>query len=816
MSLRQEVQQELSNLTVGEEIVQLVLAALAGEDEIERVLAGGEADGSEEPADAKAQVPPIFLQDITVEGFRGIGPESTLEISPGPGLTVVVGRNGSGKSSFSEALEVLLTGASYRWKGKTVSWKENWRNLHKGDNSEITARFQVKGMNEQTIVQRRWDHGSELEESDFFVQHDGQSHSNLDGIGWDKSLDLYRPILSYNELSIIEDRPSTLYDILYNALGLKELSVADKNLDKVRRNRQDKNKKRGVKKLKGDIILKLDGLEDEGSKKVRVALSNPCLDLETIETIKNIIDSWDLDSSYRDLRDVMNILVPDKKQVTNVAKRLSDACTSLSNLSGTEAEKAEHLVELLRKALEHYKRHHNRLCPVCGGVLDDAWHSDVLEQIKNLEDTAQSYRKASNNRDSALKDARRIVFVPKLPVSNMVDTEELISAWNQWTSLPDNKDDVSEHLLSQYSVVRDKAAMVSEQAKQIFSDQKDRQNTLLPELRDLISRAHEDIKGEKEISKIMQAKYAIKAVTSSLRSNRWSPIATQALDLWKDLRLQSNINLRSVELAGSLTKRKVDLKVDIGGIEADALSVASQGELSCLALSLFFPRAMLPSSPFRFIVVDDPVQAMDMARVDGLARVLAKEAKERQLIVFTQDHRLPESLNILGIEHYLLEVRRTSDNSVVKVSKKGNPVYQYFKDARDVMKDENFSSSEIAKQVISGLCRSGLEAACVEAIWRKGLKEKREEDARESIEKELLDARKLNEKASLVLSGRKNRGGKVYKTISNKWGKKLADAYTKANEGSHPNTDKILHREDLPALIKDCHSLSNILRGYNV
>lgn len=52
---------------------------------------------------------------MTVEGFRGIGAEATLHVQPGPGLTLIVGRNGSGKSSFAEAAELAVTGASRRW-----------------------------------------------------------------------------------------------------------------------------------------------------------------------------------------------------------------------------------------------------------------------------------------------------------------------------------------------------------------------------------------------------------------------------------------------------------------------------------------------------------------------------------------------------------------------------------------------------------------------------------------------------------------------------------------------------------------------------
>jgi ABC-type multidrug transport system ATPase subunit len=44
--------------------------------------------------------PGAYVSSITVEGFRGIGPSTTLTLKPGPGLSLVVGRNGSGKSTF--------------------------------------------------------------------------------------------------------------------------------------------------------------------------------------------------------------------------------------------------------------------------------------------------------------------------------------------------------------------------------------------------------------------------------------------------------------------------------------------------------------------------------------------------------------------------------------------------------------------------------------------------------------------------------------------------------------------------------------------
>src|SRR5258708_28976581 len=107
----------------------LVLAALEGPQAL-----ASYRDTSQAPkqgATAKADKPTAhepagaYLKSITVEGFRGIGNSKTLELPPGLGLTLVVGRNGSGKSSFAEALELLVTGDTYRWrKPRSQLWRE--------------------------------------------------------------------------------------------------------------------------------------------------------------------------------------------------------------------------------------------------------------------------------------------------------------------------------------------------------------------------------------------------------------------------------------------------------------------------------------------------------------------------------------------------------------------------------------------------------------------------------------------------------------------------------------------------------------------
>ena len=99
---------------LSDEAKLLILAALEGKTALAD-MAGYAPPAPAAEVSEEAEPVGAFLKQIKVRGFRGIGPESQLDLDPFPSLTVVSGRNGSGKSSFAEALEVALTGTTYRW-----------------------------------------------------------------------------------------------------------------------------------------------------------------------------------------------------------------------------------------------------------------------------------------------------------------------------------------------------------------------------------------------------------------------------------------------------------------------------------------------------------------------------------------------------------------------------------------------------------------------------------------------------------------------------------------------------------------------------
>jgi hypothetical protein len=143
----------------------LVLAACESAAELAHALGGAQSRRRDLDAQLElpAHPPGAYLASISVEGFRGVGPQAQLELTPGPGLTLVVGRNGSGKSSFAEGLELMMTGTNSRWVNRTKVWTEGWQNLHHEDDTTLRATFDVDGEPGLMTLERHWPSNSTLQ-----------------------------------------------------------------------------------------------------------------------------------------------------------------------------------------------------------------------------------------------------------------------------------------------------------------------------------------------------------------------------------------------------------------------------------------------------------------------------------------------------------------------------------------------------------------------------------------------------------------------------------------------------------------------------
>ncbi|MBM2621051.1 AAA family ATPase [Actinoplanes sp. LDG1-06] len=779
-------------------VAETVLGAFAGEEQLRAVLDGAPADLPERE-DTTAEQRHVYLERITVAGFRGIGPAAMLHLPARPGLTLVIGRNGSGKSSFAEAVELALTGDSKRWADHNRIFREGWRNLHHPSPAaiEVTARFD--GDPDPVRLKRRWrDEDTEPGQAVAEVRHGNRQYADVDELGWRQPLEAYRPLLSANDLGrLISSRPSDLFDALAPLLAIEPVTEAEARLKRIKRELDAHVK--AVSDRRKALRPILGGIDDDRARKAARLFASTRPDLEALDAL--LADTDDADpqvAAYRRIADLA--AMPSPAEITAVADGLIEAARLARETPAGGA--AETLIRLLETATEHYDRHGGGACPLClSGELDADWRARAAEHLERVHDDAQARREAAQ----ALTAARRAVSSlridrPVLPDGFPAAVGEQLrvarEAWDAVTSDAD-PDALAGHLISTYPALSGALTAVRETALAFLQSRHDQWRASAAELQQWLAQAREARVHEEPLTRVKEAIDWYRPVIENLRAEQLAPFAEQSQRIWQELRQESNVELAGMKLDGSSTRRRVAFPATVDGTATSAMSVMSQGEMQALGLAVFLPRAGAEASPFRFLVIDDPVQSMDPAKVDGLARVLASLSGTRQVVVFTHDDRLAEAVRRLEIDATIWEVTRR-ENSTVDIRKNTDPVDRYLSDAKALAKTDDMPI-EVRTPVVLTCCRSALEARCHQIVRarRIGRGEKHRD-----VDTALAGARTTMQVAALALFDDADAGGKVFARLNSAHGPWAADAVRACKEGAHGH-----YRSDPSELVADISRL---------
>lgn len=782
-------------------VANLVVGALR--DRLDDASNGVVVGHPERPQGEESAPVRAFLESVAVTGFRGIGPTSTLALRPGPGLTLVVGRNGSGKSSFAEALEFAMTGDSLRWAGKSLDWKNGWRNLHAQDDPAITVELRVDGEREPRTVRVNWS-SAKLESAKTAVTVPGYGRQDLDSLGWSDAVKTFRPFLPYKELSTIsEGRPIDRYNALAPMLGMEALQTPIENLRQARLSAE-----RQRTEAEDHVSQVTELLRESPDKRASTAMEalSGAWDLERIEAL---VTGTDPASAQREglLATLEQLPSPDLDRVAVAASDLREAAERQEALRGSDAERAEKLAALLEAAVDMHEQHGDADCPVCGR--DNGLHServaDLKGEIERLRSEAGEVLDAGRAMLHAQRSAREAIgtMPPVLGAAAAtdigVDVSAPVAAWQAWIDAPDTPIDLAAHLESVCLQVQDATDTVRAAAATRRRRLADQWRPMAESLAEVLPIAHKGLSAAQRVTPLRSAENWLKRCEAAIRDERFDSVKAQVADVWETLAVGSNVMLEDVRLGN----KKVVMDVTVDGDSSVALGVMSQGELHALALSLFIPRVKFEASPFGFAILDDPVQAMDPVRVDGLARVLHSLAQTRQVVVFTHDDRLPTAVRRLQIPATILLVTRRP-KSRVELKASLDPLQAAIEDARAV----EFSGGlpeEVSRRVVPNLCRQAIEAACLESGRRRLL---RIGMGLDECETRWTDAPRLLPRIAIALYGDAERAGDVYGTLNNKFGPWAADTARACNEMAHSGAPK---GADLKELINRAETLAKEL-----
>ncbi|MEU1667102.1 ATP-binding protein [Streptomyces sparsogenes] len=733
-----------------------------------------------------------YLKSITVEGFRGIGEAATLHIPSGPGLTIIQGRNGSGKSSFAEGIEVALTGHNRRWEdedGKNVqtTQQDGWRNLHHTGPRRLEVELLASGQVRPLTLTRTWT-GQTFAEATTTLSGLGPTPLPVSAIGWEEGLRSYRPILSYSELGqMMAARPSRMYDRLAPLLGLGALSEAAERL--ASREQQLAHSEKKAKAALPPLLTALADAQDERVQEAARVLQQRTPDRDRIRSLITgapLADTTDLARLHR----LATLTGPDTSVVATAVARLREAMARAEDARCSDAGDALARAELLERALLVRARHRaDHTCPVCQAPdrLDDKWVDAATIQAEQLREEAAEAHAAQQALHAAAEELRALAHnrpggLPK----------HLHVVWDEWAACRGIRDLVELAAAAERRalVLADACRYVREEAQRQLTEQDDEWRSVVPQLATWLDLADGAAAAKPVLAQVKKARAWLKDVQAELRDARMSSVAEQAQEIWRYLSQESNVTLGAVTLNGSenYNGRTVALNVTVDDVDASALGVVSQGELFSLALALFLPRAMSASSPFNFIVIDDPVQSMDPRKVEGLARLLDAIAKTHQVVVFSHDTRLPDAVRFHRIKATILEVGRFR-HSKVTVRRVDDPVKRELAAARAVAKDPKVTAAVLG-EVLPGQCRLALEAALQESARRTLLATGMDHTA---IEDHVGKAHELTDLAALALFGERRGKPAVYQELGRRLNADASAVVEQCNKGAHTTIPDAAH-----------------------
>jgi hypothetical protein len=534
---------------------------------------------------------------------------------------------------------------------------------------------------------------------------------------------------------------------------------------------------------------------------VLAAIEGKKWDLAVVEAVLAAAGSSTPTAEAEVLRGIASLEPPDPSRVKDAVAEMRAAAGALDSATVTAAGRSREAAQLLEAALAFHAAHGDGDCPVCGRehALDRAWNKRQRTALARLRESAREADAAHERAEAARQRWEDLALLKGEALTRAgevgLDLQELVDALGVWVEAKSIADleGLADHVEAASGPLRDAVLRLREAARAELGRKDDAWRPVTADVACWLAAAREAVRRAADLERLKRAETWLKKAAAGIRDDRFGPIAEKAAGIWERLRQQSHVELGRIQLTGDGTRRRVVLDVSVDGVAGAALGVMSQGELHSLALSLFVPRATLPESPFRFIVIDDPVQSMDPARVDGLARVLESASKDRQVVVFTHDDRLPEAVRRLYIAADVLEVTRR-EGSIVEVRRSLDPVGRYLEDAFAVAATAGLPSSAAAlassaAHVVPGLCRLALEAVCMEVVRRRRLSRG---EAHAEVERTLGEAGHLTRLASLALYDDVERGGEVVGRLEAAAGAPLAYTFRRCADGAEiPPADAV-------------------------
>jgi len=637
------------------------------------------------------------ITKLTIRGFRGFNEQQTILLDGN--VILIYGLNGSGKSSFTEALEWLFFGEISRQRlsrcRSEYQYEEYLKNLFYNEigNPFVEIEGVING-NDIKIKKEISPDGEKL-----FIDDKESPDLNVLNLNLES---YFRPMLAQTEIkALVDSEQKDRWEQLSSILGQDELTNLRENLISLRNNKKkDENYKK--QELKWQSILS-DITELQSLSQLNRAIQ----DLDSVNLLSGIKSITA--SSASNLQDILKeIIIKQKsllnteigKRVTEISyldvielskylKELSDSFTKLEehSIASTKEGHDHDYLDFLKNGLDF------ATLPECPYCLEKTLNQKRLNDINEKLELGKESLEARNQFDQLKTSIKLWIqsfpesiksYLPsqqelKIISQKFLDIEEselavkiqniekeiataiaglnkeLKSAIDEFHAYLEtryfHKGAVDENIPKKISVIIQK---IISQQNDIITKWEDLKTEIAKSLSITGVVNQEEIKKWLALEKIASffinavefIKYAsllkqIDVIQAELEQYEKSEITRLLQEHATEIKAYyEKLNPGdNVQFSGIEVKggvrRQAKLSAEAFGKTVNPVTFFSEAHTNSLALSIYFPQRVDRNNTWDVVILDDPVQSMDENHSQALIDILVNISTKKQVMVLT-------------------------------------------------------------------------------------------------------------------------------------------------------------------------------------
>lgn len=597
----------------------------------------------------------IKLKNIEIKSFRGIK-NSSIDFNNRS--LVLVGENGSGKSSIVNAFEYLFTG-----KVDTLSGKQAINHtqsiLHIGDEKEELL---VEAKINQSIITRSIDEFNYSEELNDLID-DFKNASFL----------LNRKKL----LNFIETTPAKRYESITTLIGFDDLDKIESILNKTNKRFRNKvkNKTEEIEKKINTITMLLDCETDDIYTKINEILKKH--DIETISEDTNLkrflnnipINDFEKTNDLFDLIDLLDI------DINSLNVEFEELLSLYTQATLYELKSTSTLLDILNKSSEYLEKEKPQTCPVCRRNIESA---QVLNYIKNKKHEL-------NRNETSLINWKNDYAEFKGKLIKLNNDMKIISAKSQYT-FENDLDDLTGNLdkLADFEItlsqidsnalinLEDEFNELKKKIEKEFDSLNDENARELGNIYEVLINLSQKQELEEEL-KLLENQFNTSNITYELFKDKKQNAVRNIIDdieqlvndYYNFIHADEEFNSPAIGVPKSTG---ITLNLKFNTISADPRAFSSEGHLDSLGLCIFLA-FVKRFNKYNFIILDDIISTVDINHKEKVAMLLLSEFKDYQFIITTHSNlwfrQLKNYVHNYGLNHKFTfaEIRTLDENT---------------------------------------------------------------------------------------------------------------------------------------------------------